>query len=467
MSNKRAILFALCGLLGLGIVLSVWHLWGRRAGSFGGLFGSRPSVVLIIMDTLRADKMGCYGFGAKTSPELDEIAKQGVRFSRAVVQCSWTRPSIGSMLTGLYPRTLGIYKEENDSLNDRFITLAEALQAHGYRTIGLTANPNLNKGYNFHQGFDHYVDSTVVFPWMKPEAGQLALKEHKLLSAKDLFSKALEFVGSGDETPYYIQINVMEVHEWYQKHDRSLVRPPFSFMFPGTPNSKYLQSLRQLSRDIDDFIKALRSLPGLDNTLFVLTSDHGEGLDDHPDVWYSVGHGRYLYESQVMVPLILYHPGGRLPVRTIEQRVRLLDLMPTLLDYVGIPIPEPVQGISLLPLIRGETDRLDLPQHFVTETELRSSHKIAAYSPGWKYIENLETGKNRYEGYIPLELQPIGVKENGAKTNRIASQQAVADSLRSYLRDWETRYPKVQTTRREGAVSQKEIEQLRSLGYLQ
>lgn len=465
--RKRKTYLVLAGLLCAGMAVSWLLLSDGRSRLLEKLTGSRPNIVLIIIDTLRADKMRCYGFPGNTSPELDEMAKRGVRFNRVVAQCSWTRPSIGSMLTALYPRTIGIYKEEADSLNDRFTTLAEALQAHGYKTVGLTANPNLNKAYNFHQGFDHYVDSIVVFPWMKPQEGQVPLKGHNMLSARDLFTRALELVGSGEEGPYYIQLNVMEVHEWYQKPNRSLIRAPFSFMFPKAPNKTYLQALRQLSEDINDFAKKLKSLPGFEDTLFVLTSDHGEGLNDHPDVWYSIGHGRYLYESQVMVPLIFYHSGGDLPARTVEQRVRLLDLMPTLLDYVGAPVPEGLHGVSLLPLIRGETNHVSLPECFVTETELRSSRKIATYSPAWKYIENLEVGKNRHKGYIPLELQAIGVKENGAKTNSIASQQAAAGSLRSFLRDWETRFPKEPSTRSKQSISPEEIEQLRSLGYLQ
>lgn len=125
-----------------------------------------PNVVLIIIDTLRQDKLSAYGFPEETSPEIDRMAEQGVRFNRVIAQSSWTRPSIGSMLTSQYPRTLGIYKETGEVLPDDFVTIAEALREAGYTTIGATANANINTSFNFQQGFDHYVDSTVLLRWM-------------------------------------------------------------------------------------------------------------------------------------------------------------------------------------------------------------------------------------------------------------------------------------------------------------
>ena len=113
----------------------------------------KPNVVLIIIDALRADKLGCYGFPEEISPEIDQYAKYGVQFQNVFAQCSWTRPSIGSMITSQYPRTIGIYKEKGHSLPDKFLTLAEILGKKGYVTAGITANPNINSVFNFHQGF--------------------------------------------------------------------------------------------------------------------------------------------------------------------------------------------------------------------------------------------------------------------------------------------------------------------------
>ena len=130
-----------------------------------------PNVVLLIVDTLRADKLGCYGFPADVSPEIDALAAQGVLFEHVVAPSSWTRPSIGALVTGRHPRSLGIFKEQNGILPDAVPTLAEVFAKAGYTTIGITANPHLNRSFNFHQGFDHYFDSDVVYSFMAPTAG--------------------------------------------------------------------------------------------------------------------------------------------------------------------------------------------------------------------------------------------------------------------------------------------------------
>ncbi len=431
---------------------------------------SYPNVVLIIMDTLRADVMGCYGYPEDTSPELDGMAEQGVLFTTCISQCSWTRPSIGSMLTSLYPRTLGVYKEWNEILADRFITMPEILQDSGFKTIGLTANPNINSTFNFHTGFDSYFDSNVVFPWMKPDEGGFTVASHRLPSAREMFSKVLELAAEAGGRPHYIQVNAMEMHEYTKTGEGALVRPEFAKMFRGVRNRRYLQALRQLSSDIGEFVETLAAMPGWDDTLFVFTSDHGEGLDDHPDVRYAGSHGWALYESQVMVPLIMYNPNGSMPVRTVTERVRLLDLMPTVLDYLEIPVPAEAVGLSLLPIVRGETAGVALPELFVTETQFRLNDKTAVYSNRWKYIENRDieyiTEREGAQGVDPVELQAVGEKENGPKTDKIKGHAAEAQRLRTFLDQWEETYSKAEPTPRKTPISAAELNQLKGIGYL-
>ena len=129
---------------------------------------SKPNIVLIIIDTLRADMLGAYGFPLPTSPELDSFSREGVRFSRVVTPNTWTRPSHGALLTSLHPRTLGLYQEKGEILANRFVTLAETLQNDGYFTVGATANPNINSAFNFQQGFD-FVNCTASTP--SPDCG--------------------------------------------------------------------------------------------------------------------------------------------------------------------------------------------------------------------------------------------------------------------------------------------------------
>jgi arylsulfatase A-like enzyme len=267
-----------------------------------------------------------------------------------------------------------------------------------------------------------------------------------------------------------MQAVLMEVHEGWK-----LVRPEFrqdDRGLVGVPKG-YWDAVRQLSYDIGAFAAQLAALPGWRDTLFVLTSDHGQGLADHPAVRRSWGHGLLLYESQVKVPLILYSPAARsraggwargphpLRPRKVSQPVRLMDVMPTVLDYVGAPAPAGVDGRSLLPLLEPRAAS-GLPEYFVTETYYDGASKVAAHSGEWTYIEN----RDGHEGVNAKELQPAGGGENGRLTDRIAVRPEVARDLAEHLRDWERRVPKRPATQPAEAPSPQELDQLRALGYL-
>jgi len=427
------------------------------------LFSKRANMVLIIIDTLRADKLGCYGCPANPSPELDELARNGVQFRHVVAQSTWTRPSIGSLLTSLYPRSIGLYKEDNQILDDRFDTLAEILQNHGYDTIGMTANPHLNRVFNFHQGFDHYVDSNIIFDFMNPEEDKALWSQSTTRSAREIFDSVLELLDNRQpDLPCYIQLNIMEMHEYYRRN-HPLTREEYRTLFAEAPDREYLQALRQVSVDVGEFVRALSGRPGWENTLFVLTSDHGESLQEHPHVFRTGSHGDLLYATQVMVPLIFYHPQWAIRQQVVEQPVRLVDIMPTILDFVRIRPPSGIVGKSLLPLFDDEPGRVELPDRFVIETEFRRSRKSAVYSSAWKYIENDDS----YAGVNPRELQPAGIEEDGKLTDRIEDHLEVADGMREFLISWRERYPRVGSTPYKEQISTEEIDQLKSLGYMQ
>jgi arylsulfatase A-like enzyme len=421
---------------------------------------NRPNIVLIIIDTLRADRLGCYGFPEKTSPELDALAGNGVRFERVIAPTSWTRPSIGALLTGHHPRTLGLYKERAEVLADRFTTLAEILRDNGYATVGMTANPHINSSYNFDQGFATYIDSHVLFPFMNPGDEQENYNKSPVRSARDLFAGALTMAREMAALPGYLQINLMEVHE-YNRGAHTLTRGEFQAEFRGTENAEYHAALRQASHDIGEFISRLTALPEWVDTLFVITSDHGEGLNDHPGVLRAQFHGFVVYESQIAVPLILHRPGWRPANRVVKRPVRLVDLFPTLLEYLGIAIPSGITGRSLLPLLEDASVDIDLPDHFIAESRWRNVNKIAVYGDDWKYIEN----RDAWVGVNPQALQPRGSKENGAWTDRIEDQPAIATAMRDYLAAWEEAHPPARPTLDRNALSPEEEEQLRSIGY--
>ncbi len=424
----------------------------------------RPNLVVIIIDTLRADRLGAYGFDADASPELDAYARRGVRFASVFAPSSWTRPSVGSLLTSLHPRTLGIYDEQGHTLNESFTTLPEILREHGYWTLGATANPNINSSFNFDQGFDHYTDSDVLWEWMAEEPGKRLETEQALHTGGEIYQALEAQLSRAEHRPFYAQATVMEVHEASREYAAGSgpSNAPAEDFPPEVQERRYLEAVQQASREAHAFIRSVSTLAEGEHTLFVVTSDHGEGLSDHPHVGASRRHGLLLYESQLRVPLILYSTAGDLPPgRVIEPPVRLLDLMPTILDYAAVPAPDGIEGRSLLPLLRDEDAVLDLPDTFIAETRFRHHNKIAAYAKEWKYIEN----RIPHRGTEPRALHRMGTKEDGRRTNLSRGYPDVVNRLASRLRGWEEAHPQVPPTAPDAPLSKDEIAQLESMGY--
>lgn len=422
-----------------------------------------PNIVLITLDTTRADKLGCYGYPLETSPALDKLAANGARFKRVISQCSWTRPSMGSVLTSRFPRTLGLYVERDQMINAAIDTLPKMLKRQGYATFGATANPNMNSLFGFDQGFDVYNDSNVVFGWMAKPGNEIRRGSTQLPDAPELFRAALEFAQTHSEMPGYMQINAMEVHEWYLRN--TMIRPEYRDLFdkaPGERYPQYLRSVRQLTDDLGAFVDSLTRTPGWEDTLFVIMSDHGEGLDGNLGVAHDKYHGWLLYESQVVVPLILYRKGWQPKNPVVTQPVRLLELLPTVLDCAGLEIPTGIEGRSMKPVLDGAVDQVALPDYFVTETHWRGFDKNSAYSANWKYFHN----KKPHQGLPEFELQAKGLREMGKRSNQAETHPDEFTSAALFLAQWEQQYPAVPATPLSRELTEDEREQLEAVGYL-
>lgn len=450
-------------IAGVIFLLCLTLLWGCAGDSDPAKAKTRPNIVLILLDSVRPDKLGCYGFGEETSPEFDEFARKGILFRSVLAQCSWTRPSVGSILTSRYPRTLGLYTKGDEILADRFETLAEILQSRHYLTIGITANPNLNTVYNFQQGFDHYIDSDVIYDWMKPRPGQEKLSTTtRMKSAPEVFEIVMDILNREKGRPFFMFAHLNDTHV---KMDLE-IDPAFGDLFGHYSRESertYYRKIRQASSDVGRFVRELLAKPGSENTLVIISADHGEGLFDHPRVPDSTGHGYLLYESHLRVPLIFYHPGGGLDPLRIEQEVRLIDLFPTVLDYLGISYkPKGIVGRSLRPLLEGTEESVRLPEYFVAETRTANWNRIAVYSRNWMYIEN----RDRFPKLNRFELQSRFHRQDGRFSDFISRRPEVAAPLKEFLTRWEKEFPDGPVTRAKEKASRETLEQLRSLGYI-
>ncbi len=471
MSGKRPFVSARVLWIGAALVAAVSGavMWSSRGDDVSAPLGTveprdgHPSVVLIVIDTLRADALGSYGHPLPTSPELDAIAERGVRFAQVFSQSSWTRPSFASMLTSLPPRASGITEERMHALPAALETLPEILQGEGYVTLGVTANPNINSTFAFDQGYDEYVDSGVRFGWMDEEAlpGDQLHGQVPLMTAPVVFERALELVDAhADGGPVYLMVDLMDVHE--RNDPRVLDGSEWATTFDDHPDDNYLTALREVSAKVAAFIAALENRPRFhEKTLYVITSDHGEGLRSHPHVRGGRDHGYHVYESQVRVPLIMHHSRGRLPAgRVVESPVRLLDLTPTILDLLGIQRPDVMEGRSLRPEMNGAS-REASPR--VVETHFRGAHALGVYGDDFVYVEH----RNPWPGTEPREVQRLGAEQDGALTNRIEDEPEIAERLRAVLAAWEEEHAMAPPTQVGQPLRDEEIEQLRALGYVE
>jgi arylsulfatase A-like enzyme len=342
---------------------------------------ARPNVVIFLVDTLRADAVGCLGGGAAKTPTIDRIAAEGALFVRCLSQAPWTKVSVPSILTSLYPTTNGVVSPLA-KLPDDATTIAEAFHAAGYRTAAFFTNPFLGAATNLRQGFDAVWEAKdLLGDRMGPRSnsGTSALVNEKALP---WIESALH---GSDRRPFFVVVHSMDPHEeycpappwgalfvepareseWHSQwaklkaldaHPAINRRSRADFAKLGIDSEKYAATARGLyqacvafdDREIGRVVDRLRDSGALDRTIVVVTSDHGEEFLEHG----YTSHGHSLYDEMIHVPLAIRAP--RVAPRRIDARVASLDVMPTLLELADVPFPKGMQGQSLAPLLLGK-----------------------------------------------------------------------------------------------------------------
>lgn len=367
----RVLLRAWGGPAAFGLTVALCAAVGQLGSADAGAAPTRgrrpraeqPNVVLIVVDTLRADHVGVYGHREGTTPRLDAFARDAVVFQSAFAQASWTRPSFASILTGRYPSShRTIYKP--DSLPDEVTTLAEALSGQGYVTAGFVTNFNVAPYFNFGQGFDeyHYLEPELVL-WANDTESRLTLYSIVRLVSERFLSNRLkvdnyyrdaafvtrELLGWLDRRPrgpFFLFAGYMDPHDPYFAHpyDGTAIARVAT---PNPPASRaaeigalYDGEIRFWDRSFGALIAGLKRRGLYENTLIVVTSDHGEELADHGGFW----HGTTLYDEQVRVPLIARFPGGEQSGTTVTDWVRHVDIAPTILQFASAEVPAGMQG---------------------------------------------------------------------------------------------------------------------------
>jgi arylsulfatase A-like enzyme len=319
----------------------------------------RPNVLLVSIDTLRADHLEAYGYGRSTSPTLSDLAREGARFERAYAQASSTVPSHASLFTGRYPFQHGTYTYRTP-LPAAELTLAELLRQHGFVTFALTSSVRFVRESGFDQGFASY---RTFHELDKNERSQRVTEA------------ALEAMDAAGGRPFFGFLHYFDPHAPYSPPEAfASLWHPGEDPFPAQESQRFIQSHRRPGQAVPPetlaYLEALydasiryldgplaRLLEGISerglaaDTLVVVTSDHGDEFKEHG----GLSHDGPLHEEVVRVPLLVRWP-GRVPAGlVIERAVQGVDVLPTILDLLGLEVPGPLQGRSQAELLRGET----------------------------------------------------------------------------------------------------------------
>ena len=288
------------------------------------------SVVVITLDTTRADRLSVYGFNHAPMPGLERLAREGVVFDRATAVAPLTLPAHCSVFTGLFPPAHGVRDNADGALSQQQTTLAEILKSRGFQTAAFVGSTVLDSDRGLAQGFDYY--STV------PRGGSSA---HSFSAAQRpadaVMNDALQWIEAHDEQSFFAWVHLYDAHRPYEAPE------PFRSRFLDP----YVAEIAFADAQITRLLTALNDRHVLDRTIVVVVGDHGESLGEHGER----DHGIFVYEASMQVPLIVRAPG--LTARRVDALVSQVDVLPTLLDLLRIPAPPGIDGVTLVPASRG------------------------------------------------------------------------------------------------------------------
>jgi arylsulfatase A-like enzyme len=288
----------------------------------------RNGIVLVTIDSLRADRLGCYGGGAHATPGLDALAAVGVRFQRAYATSASTVPSTASLLTGLFPSRLGVRHDLGGRLAEGVSTVASQLRSAGWSTVAVVGTDHLDTTSGLNRGFDRFDDDIQgihkrgVFVSLERRASEVV--EAALIAYDALPS----------DRPFFLWLNMHDPHFDYD--------PPAPQKDETPPPTPYDGEVRQVDSQIGALVASLRGRGA--QPAYIVAGVHGEGLDDHKEV----GHGAYLYDTTIRVPLVIAPPSpGTARGKVVDDPVSLVDVAPTILSLARVSVPTGLDGVSL------------------------------------------------------------------------------------------------------------------------
>jgi arylsulfatase A-like enzyme len=427
-----------------------------------------PNIVLYIIDTLRADHLGCYGYSRPTSPRIDAFANDATLFAHASAQSAWTKPAVATILTGLYPPVHGA-NSVSDVLSDEVPTLAEALAESGYDTAGFVTNSVLSRAYGFAQGFNHfeYLEETEdrefhqlsdrvnrsVFSWLdnRPQEDPFFICVHTMdphapYTPRSPFAEEL---ASQVTDPRLGRLQIVNGLTWKDRAPEKNTASDLMALYDG--------EIRFNDAQFGELLDKLEAMNVLESSLVVFVSDHGEEFGDHGR-WQ---HGFTLFEEMLHVPLIIRFPFAAGAGTVVSTTVGQVDVVPTVLEVAGLAVPPGVQGRSLAQLVGNQS---------ATEESVPLFSYIKKQR--WRDVASVTAADRKlvwyriYDSPRP-QIELYDLVRDPRETNNLASEESVlAGYFMSVLKDAERSWAGRAPTE-ESILSEEMEERLRALGYLQ
>jgi arylsulfatase A-like enzyme len=403
---RRLGTFLAACILILSVSIVGYNHFTNRAEKPVDVDTSKPNVLLITIDTLRADALSCYGYSGLSSPYIDRLASEGVLFKNAFSPSSWTYPSMASLMTSLPPPAHAI---DGSSLSIRasYTTIAEVLNAKGYYTGAVVGHPVLNSKNGYSQGFRYFdvIDNDLPSRYLAVRMTNLFLTramkwrpsilERSLIpvlsfaddrffyfkaklysSAEEITAEAEKFLEDSRDTPFFLHLHYFDPHGPYHTHPKVRL-PDYSLetqqMLPMS-HQLYQAEIMYCDRYIGKLVNSLEEMNLRDKTYIILTGDHGEAFLEHEFFF----HGNNLHIEEVKIPLIITGPG--IPhERVIDTPVTLTDLAPTIAELIDIEQPDAFMGSSLVDLIQGTSEEERMAFALVLYNPLRQAKHLAEH----------------------------------------------------------------------------------------
>ncbi len=468
---------------------------------------SKPNIILLTIDTLRADRLGCYGCERPLTPNLDRLAQQGVRFTQAITGGSWTQAAFPVMMSStyasMYGGCLGALAGERPSP-------IQTISDNGYAAAGFSTSPLVSRAYGYHRGFRHFVDLVPDEkdpPLRGRKGGQRLLRAPAIHAIAKFFGRqtrpakiyatAAELTDTacrwldGIDAPFFAWLHYMDVH-WPYHREELLTEPAdiaqawrdlahlhnanwYGAAITPQQRDHYIQlyedALVYADAQIGRLLDYLEQSGKLDDTIIVVAADHGEEFLEHGR-W---GHWEdNLHDEILKVPLILRLPGQNEPI-IVEKQVRLLDLMPTLLDLCGCDAPDGLEGTSLRPLWEQELSFLRRQESKQMDTRLRGYDSLVSISEMWREAWHIIAVRTESFKYIWDSKQPdqpllFDLQADPGETRNVLADHAdIAAALHVHV---DARRQQMMATKPEETAVQPDLgpdvmERLRGLGYVE